>query len=510
MKPQTSAEESAISLERAVGGPDYVDEMRGATSARLRVARRLASRLKSLRRRDALIIAAAFIPIALVVLPLLWLVFHVYFDRAEVPNLDAFIRFELPTTGVVHDEEGSVLIEVAHEYRQVVPYDEFPPIVRQAILAAEDKSFFEHSGVDYDSIPRIVRKTASRSYSEWRKEGNEFRLLLPQGGSTLTQQLVRGYFLQKLTSRSDADPVFHEGFAAPRLVSLLIGASATNKLSRKMEEVRLSLWLEREMRRRHGTQERAKREIFARYANFIYLGHGRYGYAAASSYYFGKPLKDYTKLDAGNAALLASISKSPTEYSPEPGNEPLLRRRNQILALMARNGYIPAKLAADCQTEPIRVATRSPVKTTAPAVNEHIFEELNARGGSLFGVEDLFQGKISVESTVDARVQAIVNDALEQGLARYEKRHPKATGVIQGSIVVLRNADAAILAETGGRKTYAGRSTRYSDYNRATRSLRQPGSAMKPLVYLAAFEHGMTLDTEVADEPISVSLGSDG
>ncbi len=127
-----------------------------------------------------------------------------------------------------------------------------------------------------------------------------------------------------------------------------------------------------------------------------------------------------------------------------------------------------------------------------------------------FGVEDLFQGRIIVRSTVDARVQTIVNDALEHGLALYEKRHPKAKGLIQGSVVVLRNASAAILAEAGGRRTYQARDTRYSDYNRVTGSLRQPGSAMKPLVYLAAFESGLELDTTVPDEPIEVPLGDGG
>ena len=107
-------------------------------------------------------------------------------------------------------------------------------------------------------------------------------------------------------------------------------------------------------------------------------------------------------------------------------------------------------------------------------------------------------------------MQTIVNEALESGLALYEKRHPRAKGLIQGSVVVLRNADAAILAEAGGRQVYQDRDTRYSDYNRVTGSLRQPGSAMKPLVYLAAFRQGLDLDTTVPDEPIEVPMGADG
>jgi penicillin-binding protein 1A len=109
---------------------------------------------------------------------------------------------------------------------------------------------------------------------------------------------------------------------------------------------------------------------------------------------------------------------------------------------------------------------------------------------------------------VDARVQVIVNEALENGLALYEKRHPSAKGLIQGSVVVLRNSDAAILAEAGGRNVYNDRNTRYSDYNRVTGSLRQPGSAMKPLVYLAAFRQGLDLDSLVPDEPIQVLQGA--
>ncbi|HEY6546614.1 MAG TPA: penicillin-binding transpeptidase domain-containing protein, partial [Vicinamibacteria bacterium] len=147
-------------------------------------------------------------------------------------------------------------------------------------------------------------------------------------------------------------------------------------------------------------------------------------------------------------------------------------------------------------------------KTEAPAVVEHVLDELREHGGARFGVEDLFQGKIKVRSTIDQRVQRIVNEALEKGLGLYEKRHPRARGLIQGSVVVLANANGAILAEVGGRQLYNLRQSRYSDYNRVTRSLRQPGSVMKPLVYLAAFRSGLTLESTVPDRPISVPLGT--
>jgi penicillin-binding protein 1A len=436
------------------------------------------------------------------------LIHYVYFDRTGLPNLEPFIRFEPPTTGRVYDAHGKVLIELAGEYRKVISYDEVPVILREAILSAEDKNFFSHSGVEYRALPRVIQKTVARSLSEWWKGGAGFRLRLPQGGSTLTQQLVRGYFLQDLTSRESGGGLFSEALA-PRLLSAVLGVPATNKLFRKLEEVRLALWLEEEMRRHFGSQEQAKCEIFARSASFFYLGNGRYGYSAASDYYFGKPLASFTQEDAGEAALLAGIAKSPQDYAPVPGDPRPLRRRNQILNLMVRNGYITGELAKRCQAEPIRVVAHSPIKTHAPAAIKHVLDELKLHGGSSFGFDDLIQGRISVRSTLDERVQTIVNEALENGLALYEHRHSRAKGLIQGSVVVLRNADAGILAEAGGRQVYEDRNTLYSDYNRVTDSLRQPGSAMKPLVYLAAFQSGLDLATTVPDEPIEVSMGAD-
>jgi penicillin-binding protein 1A len=139
---------------------------------------------------------------------------------------------------------------------------------------------------------------------------------------------------------------------------------------------------------------------------------------------------------------------------------------------------------------------------------ENIFEELKGLDATLapdIGINQLLEGHIQIHSTIDDRIQRLANVALENGLNLYEKRHPQNKGLIQGSVVVLRNRDSAILAETGGRRTYKGHDTSYSDYNRVTQSLRQPGSAMKPIVYLAAFREGaIDLDTPVPDEPISV------
>jgi len=300
---------------------------------------------------------------------------HIYLDRSGVPDLEPFIRFELPTIGKVYDAQGAVLVELAREYRRVVSYEEVPPILRHAILSAEDKNFFTHSGVDYRALPRVFYKTATSSVGAWWN-GRGLRLRLPQGGSTLTQQLVRGYFLRDRWSRENGSTLFRD-HPTWRLLSVVVGVPSTNKLFRKLEEVRLALWLEEEMSRRFGSRERAKREIFARSASFNYLGNGRYGFVTGSEYYFGKPLSSYTMEDAAKAALLAGITKAPRDYLPVPGDARPLRRRNEILALMARNGYIPENLAKRLQTEPVLVAQAPrPIKKQAPPAIDTVVHEL--------------------------------------------------------------------------------------------------------------------------------------
>jgi penicillin-binding protein 1A len=437
--------------------------------------------------------------------------YHVYFDRSGLPDIEAFTRFEFPTVGTVYDANGQPLIELAREYRKIIKYDDIPPIVRDAIIATEDKNFFSHSGVDYSVIPRVLGKfkigalVARLIGGEGEDKGSA---IFPQGGSTITQQLVRGHFLKNLTTKENSNQLLYAGIF-PRSLSSLVGARSVNMLVRKVEEIRLSLWIEEEMQNRFGSKNNAKKEILARYASFIYMGNGQYGFAAAAEYYFGRPLATFTADDADKAALLAGIAKSPRYYAPSAKETSrVLRRRNQTLALMAGNGFISQDTVSAAEQRPIHIiAARKDKLLMAPAVFANILQDLKGRGAGL-GVEDLLQGRIQVYSTVNARVQQLVNEALEHGLELYEQRHPSAKGIIQGSVVVLRNRDASILAETGGRQFYQDRSAAYSDFNRVTKSLRQPGSTMKPFAYLAAFRQGtFNLETMVPDQPISVPDG---
>jgi membrane peptidoglycan carboxypeptidase len=402
---------------------------------------------------------------------------------------------------------------MASESRQISRYEEIPPVVRDAILAAEDKNFFSHSGVDYSGFARVLCKIrlgnlVGRLTRMGSRDAANNSAIFPQGGSTITQQLVRGFFLKTMTAQENNNQIRHVNRLA-RMLSGVIGARTVNMLIRKLEEIRLSLWVEKQMQEHFGSKRRAKEEILARYASLIYMGNGQYGFAMGAEYYFGRHLATFTAEDADKAALLAGTAKSARYYAPSASEtKRVLQRRNQTIALMAAHGFISSDQARRARQRPIQVVAQHKDRMIeSSAVVDNVLDELTSRQADL-SVKDLLQGRIQVYSTVDVAVQKIANQALEHGLLTYEKRRPGARGLVQGSVVVLSNRDASILAETGGRQFYKDRSSAYVDFNRVTKSLRQPGSAMKPIVYLTAFREGtFNLDTVVPDEPISVANG---
>jgi penicillin-binding protein 1A len=439
---------------------------------------------------------------------------YIYFDRDNLPEIQTFVRFDCPAIGHIYDRKGVPLVELSTEHRIIVQYSDIPPIVRDAILAAEDKNFFSHGGVDYSRIPRIFEKVRigavlTRFTRIGRTDKAESLVMLRQGGSTITQQLVRAYFLRNLTDNENGNQL------RAGLLSYVVGARSAKKFARKLEEIRLSVWIEDEFTNRFGSKQRAKEEIFARYASFLYMGNGQYGFATAAAYYFGRPLSSFTADDADKAALLAGIAKSPLNYAPDSADSArVLHRRNQILNLMADRRSITPNAAQAAAQKPIHFVASHEADddantSAAPAITDSVLEELKVRYSSK-DAEELLQGTLQVNSTADARLQAIANAALEHGLAAYEKRHRAAAGIVQGSVVVLSNADAGVLAEVGGRRVFRKLLNNHSDFNRATHSARQPGSAMKPIVYLAAFQQGaFRLESVVPDEPISVPSGNE-
>jgi len=182
--------------------------------------------------------------------------YHVYVDRDALPDVDAFTRFDFPGIGRVYDVNGHPLIELAREHRVISRYGDIPPIVREAILATEDRRFFSHNGVDYGSVPRVLLRirmgTLLARVVRNPLDEADSPAIFPQGGSTITQQLVRGHFLKGLTAGENSRSLRGIG-RLTRAVSYVLGARNANMLARKIEEVRLSIWIEEEMTRRFGS-----------------------------------------------------------------------------------------------------------------------------------------------------------------------------------------------------------------------------------------------------------------
>ena len=264
--------------------------------------RRLFTRLHLVIR--ALVFAALVLVVAACVFAttLLTITLHyIYFDRTNLPDVEAFIRFDCPGIGHVYDNKAESLVELSREHRRMIQYDEIPPIVRDAILAAEDKNFFSHGGVDYSRIPRVLEKVRiktilTRLTRVGRADKAESLVMLRQGGSTITQQLVRAYYLRSLTDKENGNQL------RSGVLSYVVGARSAKKLARKLEEIRLAVWIEQEMSVRFGSKQRGKEEILARYASFLYMGSGQYGFSTAAEYYFGRPLASFTAEDADIAA----------------------------------------------------------------------------------------------------------------------------------------------------------------------------------------------------------------
>jgi penicillin-binding protein 1A len=423
--------------------------------------------------------------------------------EAERPRLGDFLHEAPPTVGRIEDGNGRTLAELAREYRRPFAAHELPPVLVDALLAAEDRAFFEHKGVDLMALPRVVVKAAEATV-------RARRLMLPQGGSTITQQLVRSVLLRQWRARESGNILLCDSLF-DRAVARALGVPLTNKLRRKAEEIRLAYWLEAELAELLGSRAEAKREILRRYATYVYLGQGRYGFASAAEHYLGRPLKQLRRSDAAQAALLAGLPKSPAEYAPvERNRERARRRRDHVLGLMARRGFITEAERLRYVAEPIPLVAQARGPQCPPAsatVVNVLFEELRRVGDARISASSLYDGRLVVRSTAVMEIQEILSGALEEGLRRYEARHPEASGVVQGSAVVLANGDARILALAGGRLLFAERPAGHRDFNRATESRRQPGSALKPLVYLAAFRHGASLDSQVLDGPVAVGMG---
>jgi penicillin-binding protein 1A len=480
----------------------------------------------------------------------------------DLPDYSQLQDYEPAVMTRVHASDGSLLAEYARERRLYLPVQAVPKLVTNAFIAAEDKNYYEHGGIDFSGIAR-----AAVLYIQQYGSGRR-----PQGASTITQQVAKNFLL-------------------------------TNELSfsRKIKEALLAMKIERTF---------SKEKILELYVNEIYLGMGAYGVAAASLLYFDKSVHE---LSIAEAAYLAALPKAPNNYHPFRQRERAVERRNYVIDRMAEDHYITAQEAEKAKKDPLKITPRPTgahifaAEYFAEEVRRYIFEN--------FTEKKLYEGGLSVRTTLDPKMQVLARKVLVDGFVSFDEqqgyrgaaqkidmagdwgtkladvkalsdvapwrlavvleagdqsaqiglqpaREPggavskvRDTGTVSlegvkwarptsgptrgktptkvsqalnvgdvvyveplagkdgefrlrqvpevsGAIVVMDPQTGRVLAMVGGF------SYDQSQFNRATQALRQPGSSFKPLVYATALDNGYTPSTIVMDAPIEIDTGS--
>lgn len=283
----------------------------------------------------------------------------------DLPQVQELERYRPSSITQLYDDQGRIIGSFALQRRVVVAYADYPPLLRDALISIEDKDFYRHWGIN-------VWRIAGAAYHDIQSGGKV------QGASTLTMQLARNLFLSP-------DRSFH----------------------RKVQEALLAIQIERRF---------TKPQIFTLYANQIYLGHGVYGFEAASEFYFSKPA---TKLTLEEAALLAGLPKSPGYYSPINHADRALKRRNLVINAMLEDGKITAEQATELRKKPLGLRLAHDPTSLAP----HFVEEIRRYLEAKYGSDQVHEGGLRVYTTLNTDMQRAANQAVMNGLAAYERRH---------------------------------------------------------------------------------------
>lgn len=289
----------------------------------------------------------------------------VFVYSSDLPQVRALEDYHPNVVTELYADDGSSVGSFALQRRILLTYDQIPPVLREAVISAEDQHFFQHWGVD---LPRVVQ-------AAWR---NLVRGHIAEGASTLTMQLAGTLFLD----RSD------------------------RSFRRKIEETMLAIQIERRY---------TKQQIFAMYCNQIYLGHGEYGMEAASEFYFGKPV---SQLQLPEAATLAGIIRGPS-YSPVLHAPRALARRNTVIDLMAREGKVSQEEAHLAMQHPLGLHLQYPRNDLAP----YFFEEIRKYLESTYGTEAVHERGLRVYTTLNVKMQRAAQQAVRDGLHAYDRRH---------------------------------------------------------------------------------------
>ena len=362
-------------------------------------------------------------------------------------DADKLINYNPPTSSVILDDKGNKISYVFKgQHRLYATYDEIPGYVVEALVAIEDTRFFEHNGVNPDAIIRA----AIRNF----KAGHKV-----EGGSTLTQQLVKNTIL-----------------------------SNERSYTRKMKEAILAMKIENEL---------TKEQILERYLNEMFFGHGYYGIKTAARGYFRKNLNELTLKES---ALLAGLMKAPSAYDPTRHLDKALTRAGTILARMRKLGWITEETYLDAIKEIPTIYKDTLTQNIAPYVTDEVVRRLKKE------FPDIYRGGYTIYTSIDMKQQKLAREALRYAHRRIaKKRHenPKTT-TLNGAILVVENHTGNIKAMVGG-VDY-----KKSAYNRATMMKRQPGSAFKPFIYQVALDMGYNPATELTDVARTFQYYSNG
>ena len=329
------------------------------------------------------------------------------------------------------DRYGNVIGHRGIIHENSVPVDQLPDYFIKAVLATEDRRFFDHFGIDVIGLFRAVTVNAQAGG-------------VVQGGSTLTQQLAKNIFLNNERS-----------------------------IDRKIKEAFLAIWLEANL---------SKKEILSLYLDRTYMGGGTFGAAAAAQFYFGKSITD---VNLAEAAMLAGLFKAPAKYAPHVNLPAARARANDVLSNLVQSGLMTEGQVIAARRNPASVVDRAQIETPDYFL-DWAFDEVQ-RLATRFPERSLI-----VRTTIDMGLQKAAEDSVQSSLMEYgERYHAK-----QGASVMIENG-GAVRAMVGG-SDYGE-----SQFNRATRALRQPGSSFKIYTYSVAMESGMTPTSTIVDAPIT-------
>ncbi|WP_410482658.1 transglycosylase domain-containing protein [Sphingosinithalassobacter sp. CS137] len=366
---------------------------------------------------------------ALALLGAVALLIAVYSTRASLPSFHELKSSPNGQMIRVRASDGSVLVSLGPSYGEWIEHDDIPEVMRDAMVAVEDRRYYSHPGVDPVALARIAKFAIDN-----RNTGRRL-----QGASTITQQVARTIFL-----------------------------SNKYDVGRKLREMVLALAMERKF---------SKDQILELYLNKVYFGGGAYGIDAASRRFFGH---DATELSLAEAAVIAGLVKAPSRYSPTADAQAAVDRASTVLRLMVETGTITPAQAAATDPEEVELAPE-PRQNSVRYFTDWALPQLEV-------LIDETEAPLEVWTTLDPAMQRAADAAI---------RDNAPTGV-QGALVSL-DRDGAVRAMVGG-KDYVS-----SIYNRATQAERQPGSAFKLFVYLAALEAGYRPDDLVTDERIDIN-----